>query len=142
MSRIELVRNAVAESLDDPYNLLALRLIFPPDRVVVGIDKEISDLYRYPERLGSGYRDEWQRIAIRGLYEHAFRDHWRSDRENLQRYLEHLQKCAIPRCIHQHVGLFRTLGEILAIARSDNAIPFPDPQRQALVKLIWPETGG
>jgi len=62
MNRIELVKQVISEQLNDPYSLLALRLLFPPDRVVVRIDKEIADLYTYPERLDASYSDEWRRL--------------------------------------------------------------------------------
>lgn len=139
MSRIDLVKAAVDEQLDDSYDLLAIRMLFPPDHVEVKIEQEIKDLYVYPERLQAGYRDEWRAIAIRALFRHAFGDHWRPDRENLERYLEFLREQAIPRCVHDNIELFRMLGEVLAIARSDNAISFPDPKRRALTKIIWPE---
>lgn len=139
MSRLELIRHAVDEQLSDPYDLLAMRLMFPPDRVAVKIDEEISDLYVYPERLETGHRDEWRAIAIRALFNHAFSDHWRSDRDNLDRYLHTLRNQAIPRCIHDNIRLFRSLGEILAISQSEKAILFPDANRQALMKMIWPE---
>lgn len=134
-----MVRHVVDEQLDDFYDLLAMRLIFPPDRVEVKIDQEIKDLYVYPERLETGYRDEWRAIAVRALFNHAFSEHWRSDRDNLDSYLHSLQRHTIPNCIHENIGLFRILGEILTIAYSDNAITFPDPKRQALMKMIWPE---
>ncbi|GBO84403.1 MAG: hypothetical protein FH752_18560 [Marinobacter adhaerens] len=56
MSRIDLVKTAVGEHLDDSYDLLAMRLLFPPDHVEVKIEQEIKDLYVYPERLQTGYR--------------------------------------------------------------------------------------
>ena len=56
-------------------------------------------------------------------------------------YLTCLREQAIPRCIHEHIDLFRALGEILAIRMSDKAVHFPDPKRRALMKLIWPERG-
>ena len=74
MSRIERVRRAVAEHLDDPYSLLALRLLFAPERVVVTIEDEIRDLYTYPERLNASYADEWRRIATRAVFDGAFDD--------------------------------------------------------------------
>jgi hypothetical protein len=52
-----------------------------------------------------------------------------------------LRDQAIPRCVHENIDLFRMLGEVLAIGRSDNAIAFPDPKRRALMKIIWPEKG-
>ncbi|TGN39462.1 hypothetical protein [Marinobacter confluentis] len=139
MNRIEVVRQAVAQQLDDPYDLLAMRLMFPPDRAVVRIDKEISDLYAYPERLQASYRDEWLAIATRAVFRNAFSDHWRSDEENLDDYLRYLRSQAIPKCIHDHIELFRKLGEVLQIDRSDNTIAFPDPGRRALMKIIWPD---
>lgn len=139
MNRIDRARQAVDQNLDDLYYLLALRLIFPPDWEVVGIDKEISDLYVYPERLEASYRDEWRAIAIRAIYDHAFTDHWLTDEENLNNYLRFLKEDAIPKCIHNHVGLFRKLGEVLQIDRSDNTVAFPDPDKRALMKIIWPE---
>jgi hypothetical protein len=139
MNRIELVKQAIARQLEDPYNLLALRLLFPPDRVVVRIDKEIADLYTYPERLDASYSDEWRAIAIRAIFTNAFADHWRSDEENLERYIGYLRREAVPRTIHNHIELFRRLGEILQIRGSDNTVSFPDPGRQALMKIIWPE---
>jgi len=139
MSRIDLVRQVVADQLDDPYYLLALRLIFPPDRVEVKIDKEISDLYVYPERLNASYRDDWRSIATRALFRNAFGDHWRSDEENLNRYVSFLRDEAIPRCIHNHIDLFRKLGEVLQILQSDNTVSFPHPGRQALMDIIWPK---
>jgi hypothetical protein len=142
MSRIELAKNAVNEQLYDSYDLLAMRLLFPPDHVVVNIQKEIKDLYVYPERLESGYCDEWRAITTRALFRNAFGEHWRSDEENLQRYLKYLRSRAIPQCVHQNVDLFRMLGEALAIARSDNTIAFPNRQRQALINIIWPEKSG
>jgi len=114
-------------------------MLFPPDRVEVKIDQEIKDLYVYPERLDTGYRDEWRAIATRALFRNAFGDHWRPDEENLERYLDFLRDEAIPRCVHDNIELFRMLGEVLSIARSDNAIAFPDPKRRALMKIIWPE---
>lgn len=139
MSRIEVVRQAVAQQLDDPYYLLAMRLMFPPDRPIVRIDKEISDLYTYPERLHASYRDEWLAIATRAVYRNAFDDHWRSDDENLDNYIRFLRGEAIPRCIHNHIELFRKLGEVLQIEQSDNTLAFPDPGRRALMKIIWPD---
>jgi hypothetical protein len=142
MSRVELVKSAVNEQLNDSYDLLAMRLLFPPEHVVVNIHKEIKDLYVYPERLESGYCDEWRAIATRALFRNAFGQHWRTDEENLQLYLKYLRSQAIPKCVHQNVELFRMLGEALAIARSDNTIAFPDRQRQALINIIWPEKAG
>jgi hypothetical protein len=139
MNRIELVKQVISEQLNDPYSLLALRLLFPPDRVVVRIDKEIADLYIYPERLDASYRDEWRAIATRAIFSNGFADHYRTDDENLERYVDHLRREAIPRCIHNHIDLFRRLGEILQIRRSDNTLAFPDAGRQALMKLIWPD---
>lgn len=139
MSRLKLVKSAVSEQLSDSYDLLAMRLLFPPEHVVVNIQKEIKDLYVYPERLASGYCDEWRAIATRSLFRNAFGEHWRSDEENLQLYLKYLRSQAIPHCVHQNVELFRILGEALAIARADNTIAFPDRQRQALINIIWPE---
>jgi hypothetical protein len=141
MSRIDLVKAAVDEQLNDSYDLLAMRMLFPPDHVEVKIDQEIKDLYVYPERLDTGYRDEWRAIATRALFRNAFGDHWRPDEENLERYLHFLRDEAIPRCVHDNIELFRMLGEVLSIARSDNAIAFPDPKRRALMKIIWPEKG-
>jgi hypothetical protein len=139
MNRIDLVKQAIAEQLDNPYNLLALRLMFPPDRVVVRIDKEIADLYTYPERLEASYSDEWRAIATRAIYINAFADHFRTDEENLEQYVGYLRRDAIPRTIHNHIELFRRLGEVIQIRRSDNTLAFPDPARRALMKIIWPE---
>ena len=136
-----MVKAAVDEQLNDSYNLLAMRMLFPPDHVEVKINQEIKDLYVYPERLDTGYRDEWRAIATRALFRNAFDDHWRPDEENLERYLHFLRDEAIPRCVHDNIELFRMLGEVLSIARSDNAIAFPDPKRRALMKIIWPEKG-
>ena len=141
MSRIDLVKAAVEEQLNDSYDLLAMRMLFPPDHVEVKINQEIKDLYVYPERLDTGYRDEWRAIATRALFRNAFGDHWRADEENLDRYLNFLKDEAIPRCVHDNIELFRMLGEVLSIASSDNAIAFPDPKRRALIKIIWPEKG-
>ncbi|MBE0486082.1 hypothetical protein [Marinobacter sp.] len=139
MNKIDLVRVAVDQHLSDTYDLLAMRLLFPPERVVVPIDREIKDLFLYPERLETSYRHEWTSIATRALFNHGFADHWRTDQDNLDRYLASLREQSIPRCIHNHVGLFQMLGEVIAIQRSDNTIAFPDPRRRALMRLIWPE---
>jgi len=139
MSRIDLVKAAVDEQLNDSYDLLAMRMLFPPDHVEVKIEQEIRDLYVYPERLETGYRDEWRAIATRALFRNAFGDHWRPDEENLARYMIFLRDQAIPRCVHENIELFRMLGEVLTIAGSENAIAFPDPRRRALMKIIWPE---
>lgn len=141
MSRINTVRSAVNEQLNDSHDLLAIRLLFPPDRVEVKIEQEIKDLYAYPERLMTGYRDEWRGLATRALFKNAFADHSRSDQENLQRYLNDLRHHSIPRCMEENIELFGMLAEIIAIARSHNTVAFPDPQRQALMKIIWPERG-
>lgn len=141
MSRIDLVKAAVDEQLNDSYDLLAMRMLFPPDHVEVKIDQEIKDLYVYPERLETGYRDEWRAIATRALFRNAFGDHWRPDEENLDRYMGFLRDQAIPRCVHENTELFRMLGEVLAISSSDNAVAFPDPKRRALMNIIWPEKG-
>ncbi|MDX1633747.1 MAG: hypothetical protein R3280_03865 [Marinobacter sp.] len=142
MNRLDLIRQAVADELGDVYDLLAIRLMFPPDHPAMDIEQDIRDLYSYPERLESSYRDEWERIACRALFDQGFRDHWRSDEENLARYLTYLQDTAIPACIHQHIDLFRMLGEVLAIRDSSRTLQFPSPQRRALFRLIWPESGG
>ena len=139
MSRIERVRQAVAEYLDDPCSLLALRLLFPPERVAVPIEDEVRDLYTYPERLNASYADEWRRIAIRAIFEGAFEDPGASDEANLAQYMRYLREDAIPRCIETHRPLFRSLYEVLQVLESDNTVPFPDPEKRALMKLIWPE---
>lgn len=139
MNRIELVRRLINEQLDDVYSLLAMRLLYPPQWVEVGIEQEIKDLYTYPERLASSYRDEWRAIATRALVNQGFRDHWRTDEENLDAFVSYLHNEAIPRCIHNHIELFRRLGEVLQISKSDNTVRFPDPRRRALMRIIWPE---
>ncbi|KPQ28946.1 MAG: hypothetical protein HLUCCX14_08645 [Marinobacter excellens HL-55] len=140
MNKIQLVRTAAEQQLTDIYDLLAMRILFPPDRVEVTIDKEIKDLFLYPERLETSYRDEWTSIATKALFNHGFADHWRSDQDNLDRYLGFLKEQSIPRCIHNHVGLFQMLGEAIAVQRSENTLAFPDPRRRALMRMIWPET--
>lgn len=142
MNKIELIRAAVEQQLSDIYDLLAMRLLFAPEWVEVPIDKEIKDLFVYPERLETSYRHEWTSIAIRALFNHGFTDHWRTDQDNLDRYLGSLKEQSIPRCIHNHVGLFRMLGEAIAVQRSENTLAFPDPRRRALMRMIWPETPG
>lgn len=139
MSRIERVRQAVAEYLDDPCSLLALRLLFPPERVAVPIEDEVRDLYTYPERLNASYADEWRRIAIRAIFDRAFEDPGASDEANLAAYMRYLRNEAIPRCIEEHRPLFRSLDEIHRVLASDNTVTFPDPGKRALMKLIWPE---
>ncbi len=139
MNRIERVRTAVDEHLSSLYDLLAIRLMHPPSRIEVTIEQEIKDLYTYPERLDASYRDEWRSIAIRACFDHGFEDHWRSDQENLERYITRLQREDIPRCIHDNIPLFRSLGEIFQILESDNTLHFPDPRRKALMSLIWPQ---
>lgn len=139
MNRVELVRLAVERQLTDIYDLLAMRILFPPERVVVPIHKEIKDLFLYPERLETSYRHEWTSIATRALFNHGFTDHWRTDQDNLDRYLGMLREQSIPRCIHNQGGLFQMLGEVIAMQRSANTIAFPDPRRRALMRLIWPD---
>lgn len=58
MNRIDQVRHSVAVHLSDIRELLAMRLLFQPVQPVVTIEQEIYDLYVYPERLESSYRDE------------------------------------------------------------------------------------
>ncbi len=140
MNKIELVRAAVEQQLSDIYDLLAMRLLFAPEWVEVTIEKEIRDLFVYPERLETSYRHEWASLATRALYNQGFTDHWRTEQDNLDRYLRFLKQQAIPRCIHNHVGLFQMLGEAIAVQRSDNTLAFPDPRRCALMRMIWPET--
>jgi hypothetical protein len=142
MNKIELVRQSVDQHLGNVNDLLAMRLIFPPEQSVVSIEKEILDLYLYPERLETSYQDEWKSIALKAVYKKGFPDQWRTDQDNLDVYLGFLRDQAIPRCIHDHLSLFQTLEEIMAIQRSDNTITFPDPKRQALMRLIWPEEKG
>ena len=142
MNRAERIRALIDGRFDNPYDLLALRLLFPPEHPVVRIDDEIRDLYVYPERLDSSYREEWRRLAVRGLHDHGFADHWESDQDNLERYAEHLARQAIPQCIHEHIDLFRTLGQALAIDQAGNTLRFPDRGRQSVMRLIWPEGNG
>ncbi len=139
MNRIERVRQAVEENVKGIETLLAMRLLFPPENPVVTIEQEIFDLYVYPERLESSYRDEWQAIAVKAIYQHAFPDQAESDQNNLQRYLAHLHNLAIPRCQQEHPRLFRALEEIRAIAQAGNTLTFPDPRRKAIARLIWPK---
>lgn len=139
MSRIDLVQQLIAGHLDNPHDLLALRLMYPPDQIEVTIDKEISDLYTYPERLQTSYCDEWRSLAVRGLFRHGFSDHGRADETNLEQYLGFLRSEAIPRCIRENIELFRCLGEIVLIAQADNTLVFRDPKRRAVMRLIWPE---
>ncbi len=139
MNKIELVRQSVEQHLSDIHDLLAMRLLFPPEQSVVAIEKEILDLYLYPERLETSYRDEWQSIAVKGVYTNGFADHGRTDRKNLDVYLGFLREQAIPRSTQDHSRLFRALEEVLAIQRSDNTIPFPGPGRRFLMHLIWPK---
>lgn len=139
MNRIEWVRQSAEQHLDDINDLLAMRLLFPPEHIVVSIDKEIQDLYVYPERLETSYRDEWRSIALKALYKNGFADHGRIDQDNLQAYIGFLRDQAIPRCIHDHFRLFQALEEILAIQRAGNTISFPDPRRKSVLRLIWPD---
>ena len=139
MSRVDLIRSVISEKLDDAYSLLALRVLFPPERVAVRIEDEVDDLYVYPERLKASYEDEWRIIATRAIFEQAFTDSAGSDEENLEHFVRYLIEEAIPHCIRQHPRLFRNLDSILQIIESENTVTFPDPGRRELMKLIWPE---
>lgn len=139
MSKIELVRQSVERHLSDINDLLAMRLVFPPQNIVVPIEKEILDLYIYPERLDTSYRDEWQAIARRALYKHGFSGDERSDEASLDAFVNALRDQTIPRCIEDHPGLFQSLAEIQLIQCSNNTVPFPHPKRQSLKRLIWPD---
>ncbi|WP_339847600.1 hypothetical protein [uncultured Halopseudomonas sp.] len=139
MKRIELIRQSVDQHLSDIHDLLAMRLLFPPVQIVVPVEKEIQDLYLYPERLETSYRDEWKAIALKAIHKHGFADESQTDLDNLDQYLGVLLEKSIPQCIQNHPSLFHTLDEILAIQGSNNTITFPDPRRQALMRLIWPE---
>mgnify|MGYP003632065180 CR=1 FL=1 len=139
MNRIERVRQSVEQHLNDIHDLLAMRLLFPPEHSVVTIEKEILDLYLYPERLETSYRDEWKAIALKAIYHHGFADHSHTDRDNLDAYLGLLREQRIPHCIQDHLSLFHTLEEILAIQNAGNTLTFPDPRRQSLMRLIWPD---
>jgi hypothetical protein len=139
MDRIELVRHAVEQHLNDINDLLAMRLLFAPDNVVVPIEKEILDLYTYPERLETSHRDEWKSIAIKALHRNGFTDPSQTDQESVAAYLGFLRAEAIPHCLTEHNALFQNLQEILAIARAGNTIAFPDPRRRGLMRLIWPD---
>lgn len=139
MNKIELIRRWVAQHLNDISDLLAMRLLFPPEQMVVTIEKEILDLYLYPERLQTSYRDEWKAIALRAVYKNGFSDQQRTDQENLDVYLGFLREEAIPRCTQDHSRLFQALEEVLAIQRSGNTITFPGPRRRSLMRLIWPK---
>ena len=139
MTKTNLIEDVLANDLNDIYDLLALRLLFAPQEWTMDIEQDIRDLYVYPERLDSSYRDEWRRIAKRALFREGFPDHWLDDRENLSRYVRFLQKEAIPRCIHNHIELFRMLGEVLNIQRCSRTVVLPNPRRRALDALIWPE---
>lgn len=139
MSRLERVKRVISEKLDDPYSLLALRILFPPDWVAVPIEDEIADLYTYPERLEASYADEWRRLATRTIFEQAFADSSRSDEESLQSYVCYLLQEAIPRCMQRHPALFDSLEEILEILNNNDTLTFPDPSRRALMRMIWPE---
>lgn len=139
MDRIELVRHAVEQHLGDISNLLAMRLLFPPDHMVVTIEKEIRDLYTYPERLETSHRDEWKSIAVKALHRKAFIGQGRTDAENLETYIAYLKAEAIPECKLEHNRLFHKFDEILAIQQAENTIMFPDPRRKGLLRLIWPD---
>lgn len=139
MTRTELIEEVLATQLTDMYDLLALRILFAPDEWTMDIAQDIRDLYIYPERLDGSYRDEWHRIAKRALFREGFRDHWLDDRANLTQYVRSLQQEAIPRCIHNHIELFRMLGEVMEIQRSSRTVLLPNPRRRALDALIWPE---
>jgi hypothetical protein len=139
MNRIERVRQSIEQHLSDIHDLLAMRLLFPPEHSVVTIEKEMIDLYLYPERLETSYRDEWKAIALKAIYHHGFADHRHTDRDNLDAYLGLLREQRVPHCIHDHLSLFHTLEEILAIKNAGNTLTFPDPRRQSLMRLIWPD---
>lgn len=142
MNRAERIRGLIDTRFDNPYDLLALRLLFPPERAVVRIEDEIRDLYTYPERLETSYREEWRGLAIRGIHRDGFADHWRTDQDNLALYADTLARQAIPQCIHNNRALFQTLGKALAVAESANTLRFPDPRRRAVMQMIWPEGEG
>lgn len=139
MNRVELVRQSVELHLSDIRDLLAMRLSFPPDQMVVSIEKEIQDLYTYPERLETSHRDEWQSIAVKALHRHGFTAAGQTDQQSLDAYLGFLRDEMIPRCIQDHLKLFQSLDEVLAIQQSENTIIFPDPRRRALMRMIWPK---
>lgn len=138
MDRIELVRHAVEQHLGDISNLLAMRLLFPPDHMVVTIEKEIRDLYTYPERLETSHRDEWKSIAVKALHRNGFTGTDETDQQRLNTYLLYLRKQAIPGCVETNRKLFTCLEEILAIQRAVNTVTFRAPKRKASLRQVWP----
>lgn len=142
MNKVEWVRQAVEQHLSDIRTLLAMRLLFPPEQSVVSIDKEILDLYQYPERLESSYRDEWQAIALKALYKHGFADPEQTDQDNLSTYLDYLCKQAIPGSWQRHAPLFSALNEILAIQRASNTLVFPHAGKRAALRRARPAPQG
>ena len=139
MDRIGLVRKAVEQHLGDIRDLLAMQLLFPPDHLVVTIEKEIRDLYTYPERLQTSHRDEWKAVAVKALHRNAFSGHGQTDQENLKDYLRNLQEVAIIQCKADNPDLFRSLEEVMAIEQSANTVFLPDARRKNVSRLIWPE---
>jgi len=134
VNNTDLIRQSLQQQLSDISDLLALRLVYPPQQAVVSIDQEILDLYTYPERLETSYRDEWKAIALKALYRHGVSDEGGTDEQKLEAYLRSLRDDVIPRCKRNNAELFDALEEILAIQRADNTITFPGPGRRKPVK--------
>lgn len=139
MNRIELARQSVERHLNDIRDLLAMRLLFPPEHTVIAIEKEIRDLYTYPERLETSHRDEWKAIAVKALHRNAFRENGQTDEKNLEDYLGLLQEYAIDQCKTDNAELFRCLEQLLAIEQAANTITFHDAKRREVLRLIWPD---
>ena len=68
--------------------LLLLRIVTDDEAVASTLERDIQDLYHYPERLTNSYMDEWRSWIKRALRLRAFNAPGLSDALSLQRFIE------------------------------------------------------
>lgn len=136
MNRSDHINQLLEDRFDDPYSLLALRLYFGADDWVQDINRDIDDLYEFPERLHGSYRSEWRSVAVRGIHQHGFTCHRQSDCISLQNYGDFLASEVLPQIVHDHNELFCILGQVLTIVESPRIASFKTPLRRQIEALL------
>jgi hypothetical protein len=136
MTRNQLIENTFSLNEMSASLLLLLRVVFDVDKKHSSLDKDIYDLFEYPERLQESYRDEWCSWIKNTLHRHAFRDENKPDCQNLSHYLEQQYLHRSDEIKTRYCDYIAVVEKVTAMQNATNVQPFKSKLKRNLEILM------
>lgn len=136
MTRNQLIEQTFGLNEATPNFLLLLRVVLDVDKKASSLDKDIYDLFEYPERLDESYKDEWRSWIKNTLHRNAFRDDSKQDAICLKDFLENQYIHRADEIKTRYADYVEVLETVAAMRNANNVQPLKSRLKRNLEILM------